>query len=132
MADTSNTQRRKIITIIKKALDPETKFGAYIEVARTQRQYGDKFPFDTLRFDCLLPLCYVGDEVGKRWLYDRYEKKLKLKDIAAAYHIKHITVITRRIESVLDTTVDCMHQDQAWFILGVFKVEYGNADPDTI
>lgn len=132
MADVSVLQRLKIQKMIQLALDPDIEFPSFVD-APPGRDKSFEYPRGSalIKAECLVPLAFVFDEMGKRWLYMRYEEKLSLRDIAKKYRCDH-KAVERRIQSVLDDAVDRIQDKTAYFILAVYFTHFQNVKPEDI
>jgi hypothetical protein len=74
---------------------------------------------------------FVQDDIGKQWLHMAYEKKVSLRAIAEQYRTNH-KVVSRRIQSVLDTAVDVMRDQLAYYILDVYYTHFGKTRPEEL
>jgi hypothetical protein len=122
----------RIQEIIKLALDPDMVFPSYIESTQSTTSFFE-YPTGSARIkcDCLIPLMFVQDDLGKQWLHMAYEKKVSLRAIAEQYRTNH-KVVSRRIQSVLDTAVDVMRDQLAYYILDVYYTHFGKTRPEEL
>ena len=132
MAEVSALDRSRIQEIIRLALDPDMVFPSYVEKVRCRVLF---FEYPTgsalIKAECLVPLAFVQDEVGKRWLYDNCEKKMSMRTIADKYRTNH-KVVSRRIQYVLDKCVDEARNQVADYIIDVYYTHFGKTRPEEL
>lgn len=135
MAEVSDVNRGLIQEIIQLSLDPEVLFPSNVErVLCHDRNFEWPTGSYLIKMECQVPLAFVNDQVGRRWLqmwceHGRDETKCSLRNIADIYDTSH-RVVSRRIQWVLDRAVDVADQRVAYFILDVYRVQFGkNAPP---
>jgi len=131
MADVSALNRSRIQEIIRLALDPDMVFPSYIEKVFGAQSFEYPVGSALVKAECLVPLAFVFDEIGKRWLSMQCEKKMSLREIAKQYGCHH-TGVSRRIQSVLDRAVDKVDDRVAWFIVDVYFTHFGKTRPEDL
>lgn len=132
MAEVTALGRSRIQEIIRLALDPDMVFPSYVESTQTTTSFFE-YPTGSARIkcDCLIPLMFVQDTLGKQWLEMCYAKHVSMRAIAETYHTNH-KVVSRRIQSVLDEAVDKMRKQMAWFILDVYFTHFDKTRPEEL
>lgn len=132
MADVSALDRSRIQEMIRLALDPDMVFPSYVEKVRCRVTF---FEYPTgsaaIKCDCLIPLTFVHDEIGKHWLDLHCANKLSYRAIAEQYRTDH-KVISRRIQWVLDRCVDNCRDQLADYIVDVYFAHFGKTRPEEL
>lgn len=134
MAEVSEVNRGLIQEIIQLALDPDVMFPSNVErVLCHERNFEWPTGSYLIKMECQIPLAYVPDQIGRRWLqmwceHGRNPERCSLRNIADIYNTSH-RVVGRRIQWVLDRAVDLADQRVAYFILDVYREQFGKGVP---